>query len=352
MKRFFRFCLLLCLPLLILVLIYVWIDPFKVIWHYDVYYQSDDVVGLNRGYVSAMHYCNHQKEYNYDSFIFGNSRSISYNSKEWGKYIPEKSVCYHFDASVGSIGELLGEIKYINKKGTLNNALIILDCSMLSITENHGVLFAMPPILKNGRGTLRFQIEYFNAFYSLGIENYDNFYSVGFLKTYIDYYYISKEYKDYMGNNIINSNMNLSYDSITNELFWDKQEQMIAEGNYYTEGRVKVFENAQFPGKVSDIVLNKERIEMLREIKKIFDGQSTDYRIVISPIYDQVKINPTDLQCLNDIFGQNHVFDFSGVSKWSLDYHNYYETSHYRPCVANEIMKIIYLDTISTRVSP
>ena len=332
MKRFFRFCLLLCLPLLILVLIYVMIDPFKVIWHYDVYYQSNDVVGLNRGYVSAMHYSNHQKDYNYDSFIFGNSRSFAYHGEEWKKYIPESSVCYQFNASGGSVGELLGEVKFINKNGTLKNALLILDRELLSRTEMGGILFAMPPILKNGKGSLRFQIEYFNAFYS-----------IGFLKAYIDYK-ISNIYKPYMGSFIINNKTNLDYDLTNNELFWDKQEQMIAEGNYYTAERVKVFDDAQFPGKVSEIALNNERIEMLREIKNIFDAQRTDYRIVISPIFDQIKINPSDLQCLNDIFGQNYVFDFSGVNKWTADYHNYYENSHYRTCVANEIMQIVYLE--------
>ena len=67
------------------------------------------------------------------------------------------------------------------------------------------------------------------------------------------------------------------------------------KGEYYDDERIKEFDNVQFPGKVSEIVLNNERMDMLREIKSIFVAQKTDYRIVISPIYDQVKINPEDL---------------------------------------------------------
>ena len=198
-----------------MVIVYIILDPFKVIWHYDVYYQSDDVVGLNRGYVSAMHYSNHQKDYNYDSFIFGNSRSFAYHGEEWKKYIPKTSVCYQFNVSGGSVGELLGEVKFINKNGVLKNALLIFDCGLLSQTEMDGILFSMPPILKDGKGAFGFQTEYFKAFYS-----------IGFLRAYIDYK-TSNIYKPYMGNFIINNKTNMDYDLTNNELFWNKQEQMI-----------------------------------------------------------------------------------------------------------------------------
>ena len=98
MKRFIRFCMLLSLPVFIMVICYIIIDPFKVIWDYDLYYQSDDFIQLNRGFVSAKHYANHHNEYHYNSYIFGNSRSIVFHEKEWKKYIPKTSVCYHFDA--------------------------------------------------------------------------------------------------------------------------------------------------------------------------------------------------------------------------------------------------------------
>lgn len=330
MKRFCRFCLLLCVPLVFMVIVYLIIDPFKVVRHYEVYYQPDDIVGLNRGYVSAMHYANHHKEYNYDSFIFGNSRSIAYYCDEWKKYIPKASVCYHFDASGGSVGELLGEIKFINNQGTLKNALLILDCDLLSRTEMDGILFAMPPILKEGKDSFKFQEEYFMAFYKFD-----------FLWAYIDYQ-VSKVYKQYMGFFIINNELKGDYDAIYNETFWDKYEKLIEAGEYYNNERIRGFDNAQFPGKVSEIVLNDERMDMLREIKNIFVAQKTDYKIVISPIYDQVKINPEDLKFLIDLFGQNNVYDFSGPNRWNADFHNYYETSHYRSCVANEIMQIVY----------
>ena len=148
------------------------------------------------------------------------------------------------------------------------------------------------------------------------------FYKFSFLWAYIDYR-VNKEYKQYMGFFIINNKLKCDYDAIYNEVLGDKYEKLIEAGEYYDDERIKEFDNVQFPGKVSEIVLNNERMDMLREIKSIFVAQKTDYRIVISPIYDQVKINPEDLQFLIDLFGQNNVYDFSGPNQWNADFHNY-----------------------------
>lgn len=317
-----------------MIILYVIVDPFKVIWHYDLYYTSDSFIGLNRGFVSAKHYDNHREEYGYNSFIFGNSRSIAYYVDEWKKYLPKESVCYHYDVSGGSVGELNYEIKFINNHGYLQNALLILDLDLLSQTERNGILFSCPPIIKGNKDILKFHNEYFMAFY--GSE---------FFSCFIDYK-IHKEYKPYMGFYINNPKKAMDYNPINNELYWDKQEESIENGLYYNDAKIKEFENAQFPGKVSESVLDDERKNMLREIKSVFELQKTNYRIIISPIFDQIKINPDDLQFLTDLFGRDYVFDFSGPNQWNADFHNYYETSHYRPCVANEIMKIVYSNDV------
>lgn len=42
------------------------------------------------------------------------------------------------------------------------------------------------------------------------------------------------------------------------------------------------------------------------------------------------------------LFGENNIYDFPGVNSITEDYHNYYEDSHYRPCVARFILQTIY----------
>ncbi|MCX6296671.1 MAG: hypothetical protein NTX97_11510, partial [Bacteroidetes bacterium] len=74
----------------------------------------------------------------------------------------------------------------------------------------------------------------------------------------------------------------------------------------------------------------------------ILKSHNTQYKIVISPLYNQEKLDPGDLNYLVNLFGGENVFDFSGINFITNDFHNYYETSHYRPFVCDYILNIIY----------
>ena len=330
MRNFLKYCLLFISPMLVMVVCYVVFDPFKLIKHYDSYYDLTDVITLNRGYVSTMHYINNKDTYNYDSFIFGNSRSIAYHEEEWQKYIPEGSLCYHFDESGGSVGGIYFKIRYINKYAHIKNALLVVDPYLLTTTVQTGHLGSIPPVLNYYQNIINFHVESFLAFYN-----------ISFIHAFIDYK-LTSTYKSYMGWLIKDPSKNCSYNSVNNELLDNLREEKVLNGTYYDEEHISVFNEKQFPNRIANVAINEERMDMLKSIKLIFDEQHTNYKIVISPLYDQVKLNPIDFNVLCDIFGKENVFDFSGKNKWTDDYHNYYEDSHYRPCVANEIMRIIY----------
>jgi hypothetical protein len=81
---------------------------------------------------------------------------------------------------------------------------------------------------------------------------------------------------------------------------------------------------------------------MLSNIKSIANKHHTQLKVVISPLYDQKKLNTDDLKFLQQVFGNSNVFDFSGINSITNDYRNYYENSHYRPSVTKEILKVVY----------
>ena len=83
---------------------------------------------------------------------------------------------------------------------------------------------------------------------------------------------------------------------------------------------------------------------MLTEISRLLHLHHTQYKVVISPLYDQIKFNPSDLQVLQEIFGRQNVYDFSGSNAITSDYHNYYEESHFRPVIAQRLMDSIYFN--------
>ena len=318
------------MPLFAVVIIYIATDVFKVIRHYDPYYTESDYVGVNRAYGSAMTYLNQNPEYHYDSFIFGNSRSLFYEVDTWKKHLPAGSSCMHFDESGGSIKGIAEKVRFIDENGgRLNNALLVVDHELLSVLEQKdGYLFITPPILKDNAGIVDFHVQHFVAFLNLK-----------FLTALVDYGLFGK-FRPYMKNLIIEGRP--AYIAQYNEYRETKREEEIARGVYYDKARMRVFEGVQKPRTFSTEKLGTVEMACLYDIKRIFDRHNTDYRVIVSPLYDQVKLNTDTYGRLCEVFGKDCVYDFSGVNKWNRDYHNYYEKSHYRPVVAAEIMDIVY----------
>jgi hypothetical protein len=330
MKHFLVKITTFCLPLFILAIIYIITDVFKVIYHYDPYYTGSYYIGVNRAYGSTMTYINQNPKYHYDSFIFGNSRSLFYEIDTWKKYLPKESVCMHFDESGGSISGVRDKVAFIDKNGgKLKNALLVIDHNLLSIIEQkNGYLFIAPPILKDYKNIIDFHWQHFLAFLN-----------PTFIVALADYNMFGT-FRPYMKNLI--SDRHSTYIPEYNEFQKTLTENEISKGIYYDAAHMKAFEDKQKPGTYSSEKLDIEEIKCLREIKELFDKHKTSYKIVISPLYDQIKLNRSVYNTLCSIFGKNHIYDFSGVNKWNKDFHNYYEDSHYRPIVSAEIMDIIY----------
>lgn len=321
------------LPIIILVVVYIATDVFKVIYHYDPYYDNpySYYIGVNRSYGSTMTYINQNPKYHYNSFIFGNSRSLFYEIDTWKKYLPKGSRCMHFDESGGSISGVRDKIVFIDNNGEhIENALLVIDKDLLGRIDIEGgeYLFISPPILKNYTNLISFHLKHFMSFLN-----------PIFLTALADYNMFGK-YRPYM-ENYINSGQ-ATYIPEYNEFQQTSKEKSIAEGVYYDEGLVNKFVDSQKPGTYSIEKIDEKELTCFKDVKEIFDRHKTSYKIVISPLYDQIKLNPKTYNILCSIFGKKNIYDFSGPNKWNKDYHNFYETSHYRPIVSAEIMDMIY----------
>lgn len=328
MKDFLIKVTLFTLPFTILVSTYIVTDVFKVIFTYDPYYDNSYYLNVNRAYGSTMTYINQNPKYHYDSFILGNSRSEFFEIDTWKKYLPPNSRCMHFSESGGSISGIRDKIVFIDKHDErIVNVILVVDKSLLSRIdrENSEYLFISPPILKNYTNFFSFHYMHFKAFLN-----------PPFLYALVDYNIFGNKHPGLI------SESSTTYLPEYNEFQFTLAEDRIRKGVYYDSEHVKVFEDVQKPGLYSDEIIGDDGISYLKEIKMIFDKHRTSYKIVISPLYDQIKLNRKTYSILCSIFGKDNVYDFSGPNKWNKDYHNYYENSHYRPHVAAEIMDIIY----------
>jgi len=335
---FLRRLVLFAIPFLVLVAGYVYMDPFKVIFHYDNYMSSykegetrssHEIVSLNKDFVSTENFLDKKDKYRYDSFILGSSRSMFYPVATW-KTLVGSEHCYHFDASAETLFGITRKLQLMNNTRTpIKNVLIVLDRTLLQFTDNSkGHLYIKDPKL-SGQNAFGFHLNFFKAFLA-----------PKFFTAYIDYN-LHKEMKTYM--KFILEERPFTYDPVTNECTLQHFEDMIAKDpQSYYGNKMQLFYKRGEEQKYSEPVIGAEQRMDLQIIIDIFRRNHTQYKIVISPLYDQLALNKEDLAALREIFGAENVFDFSGINKFTADYRNYYETSHYRPQVAIAIMDSVY----------
>ncbi|MFZ1730382.1 MAG: hypothetical protein WBQ23_07390 [Bacteroidota bacterium] len=334
MKRYLKNILLFLSPLLLVVLLYFVFDPFKVLRDYDSYYVSGkpDYVVLNRGYVSTETFVRHYPAQQYNSFIFGNSRSLFYQVNDWKPHLAPGASCFHFDGSDESLFSIYKKVLFLKKQQVkINNALIVVDQPALSRVENHpGHLTMTPPRLMDNVNLIPFHWSFLTSYLD-----------PRFLLAYYDFT-LTGQFRDYMrDHNVLNAEP-MEYDLASNEIRYPQFESAISNGSYYQGHRLSVFEKRSVNPRPYSPCLEREHVRLLKEMQRIFTANGTVVRIVISPLYNQRALHPRDLSTLQRIFGPASIFDYSGINDITLDYHNYYELSHYRPFVAARIMSEVY----------
>jgi hypothetical protein len=330
MKRFFVKCIFLLLPVLLLITLFITFDPFRLIWRYKDYSENMYII-LNRDFVSTEVYKKNKEKYKYDSFILGSSRTLAYKTDSWRKHLSPNASPFKFDASAESLFGIYKKIKYIENLGdSLKNCLVILDtdCSFLSDEDLKGHLYMKHPSVA-GTSWWKFYFE--------------------FLKVYLDWDFF-KRYNRYLITHKFTDAMygyfefrKIKFDTITNDLhIVDQDLEFQNDPKSYYEKRINNFYQRQDSIPQSNSQITPKQKLMLEDIMNVFGQHHSNYKIVISPLYNQIKFNNQDLALLNSIFSKENVFDFSGKNSITDNKYNYFETSHYRTNVGDSIMNVIY----------
>jgi len=330
MKRFIIKTAFFCIPLALPVVLFVIIDPFMIFFNNKgkIKLTKDYNISYNRDFQSTELLLNNLEKMKYNSFIMGNSRSFFYDIESWENYT--NGVGFHFNASSESLFGIERKLKFlISKDIKIKNALIVLDYKTLSKTNNSsGHLYIKHPLV-SGESSFYFYKEMFKGFFPRPIVAYTDL-------------FLTNERKPYMDKFGIRENV-WKIDLISNQLSYFQYDSIIKNDiQRYYKDRESIFYPRDSIQIYSNAIIGSKQKKLLLNIMSIFSSQKTNYRIIINPLYNQEKINIVDLNYLNDLFGEDYVFDFSGINKFTNDCQNYYEASHYRPHVAREILEIIY----------
>lgn len=316
------------IPLILAVVGYFYTDPFKVLRSYTTY--SNPVVPVNRDHVSTETFLRQYKKLHYNSFILGSSRTMAFKPMHWKSYIGDKAVPFMFDASLEDIYGIYTKLAFLDSLHVpIQNAVIVLcrDASFPGVSNRKGHLF-----IKNYKVTHKNSLVYHYEFFK-------SYLNPKFMFCWY-YYNFSKQYKDWMKGYI--ENRSIYFDDQTNEMRFLEQDVEIKNNpkQYY-----KLLSDLFYKrkGEKNDTIskITCQDIEYLIKIKQILLKHETRYRVLISPLYEQVRFNEVDLVNLRKLFGDN-LFDFSGVNKYTSSKYNYFETSHFRPHIGDSILSVLY----------
>lgn len=328
--RIFPRLALFALPFLLSALPYFVFDPFKVLYTYDTYYEPDDRIMLNRDYVSTQIFLQTNPARRYDSFVFGSSRSLAFRCLDWGPLVGSDR-CFHYDATGDTVFGILGKVKLLDRQGVdIKNVLLVLDIDALrEATNSRGHMQIKAPLV-SGESALQFQFVFFRAFY----ENL-------FFVKYLDYRR-SSVVKPYMLD-VLDSRTTTQVPE-TNDVLFTAPESELAQGEeLYYKARQSLFASRKAtPSHDPQRVVFEQGRSRLEETAAILARHRTRYKVVSSPLYDQVALHADDLATLTEVFGAENVYDFSGVNSITADMRNYYELNHFRPTVGRLILKEIY----------
>jgi len=330
MKKFALKLILISLPIGILLGLFFITDPFRIIFRYKDYSENMFVIP-NRDFVSSEMYLRNTRTYHYNSFIFGSSRTIAYKTVAWKKHLPLSARPFVFDASGESIFGIYKKIKYLDRTGArLEHCLLIFctDCTFAKETDHTDHLGIKHPTIA-GTSWINFYAVFIKDFF-------DN----RFLKNYIQYLVTKKQTPPMKGYIEFRKS---KFDQITNDewLIDQEKELLVDPVGYYEKRKDLFYQRDSIIADYKPQITTKQRT-MLNEIVSIFLKQHTNYKIVISPLYSQNKMNNSDVAILQNTFGKERVYNFSGKNSFTAKKENYYENSHYRPFVGDSILNIIY----------
>lgn len=320
MKRFIIRTFFILLPIWAIPVTYVICDPLRVIWEYDDYTQ---IPAKNIAY-NLYKTMTRNDSLLFNSFIVGSSRSGNWHWREWEKHLDSSACSYHLESSGDGIYNAWERITYVyNNFANVNNMLLIIDHNWLE-KDNPltGIQYRTPWQMRENRDYLAFQKDAFMYYFSM--KGFIEHYRLGPENRFVlPFYGDNRGERHFIGREVaITTNPQYFYANLI-------KPQM----RFYPRDSIE---------QIGDPVITKRGIELLTQIHDLFIQGNTNYKIVISPLFDQIKLNPQDKNILDSIFGSENVHDYSGINKYTSDTLNYYENSHYRPRVATAIMNEIY----------
>lgn len=330
MKRFLIHILLfLGIPLLMLLLLYLWTDPFKCLHEFDLL----DTDQTNREYLSTELFLRNYERQQYNSFIFSSSRGCGMNTYQWKTYLSEEARPFIFQAWNETLTGIELKMVFLDQKNVpIDNALIMLDVpGAFDKKQLPKEALSMKHFVFTG-GT-RFS---YNAWQFFNFVQKPSLWVESVRKT------IKHEKQHCVSDTISND-----WDSINKfalDAIPERDSLKACSAISREEFLSRIARLTDDDIKVSDPLISASFEEQLRHVMNILERNHTDYYVILTPAYcyTNPSVNPSDLKKLKAIFGDDRVFDFTGKNDLTTDYNNFSDPNHFGQRVGWLILEKVY----------
>jgi len=315
MKRFLFIILISAgAPLLVVLGLFIWTDPFKILHPFDI----NDTDTTNREYMSMELFKRNYEKYQYNSFVFCSSRGGGINTYVWKQYLPEDARPFLFQAWSESLTGMEQKMQYLcNHNIKMDNVLILFDIPTTFVKDQ---LPTAP----------------------LSVKHYELAGKPRWTYIATQFWNFSKKpslWASSVKNQVKGVHVPYSADTVsndwdaTNRLTYDEMPEQDSLRQCTEQTRYTFFKSIETRNEiaVSEPIINEDFKKQLRHMKQIMDSCHSNYKILITPscCCNGPTINSADLTFLQEIYGVENVFDYSGPNEVSMDYNNFSDPGHF-----------------------
>ena len=325
-----RVSVLFFVPLLILIAVYLLTDPYKTLKPFSLTYFSN----TNRDYLSSELFVYNYSEQQYNSYIFGSSRGCGINTYHWLVFLPDGAHQYLFQAWSETITGIDQKLTYINDHHyPIDNALVLIDIpgSFSNPQLPHQAISIKDPRFSKQPKWL-YQVILF----------YD------FIQKPSEWWFAIR-------NKLNHKLPEVGFDPISNDWVANNKEKDIScppkkdsLNNLSRKAKAAFLQDyvnnptISLPESVS--IINEHVLGVMNHIKSIFEGNDTEFKIIVTPGYGYKypAISDSDLRLLQTTFGEDNVYDFSGRMDITLDPNNFSDPNHFGQNIGWQILEEVY----------
>jgi hypothetical protein len=284
---------------------------------------------LSRGYISTEVFLKHNHEYDFNSFIFGSSRSCAFTSKEWSNYLTKDCSAFSYGAWNESIEGICKKIEFIDKhENKLKNVLIVLDTDLTFQKGNASL--ETDHYLISGKSFGQYQMKCFSEYMK----------EFWLIPASVDYK-LFKTQRFYMRDFV--GMKTTEIDPVNNDFGPHSEDVILKDSTAYYAGSLKKFYSRSKNYTEYGVQISADDSVRMQKINSIFKKHKTNVVIIIGPLYDQKKFNIKDIRVLQNIFGRENIYDFSGINSITDNMYSYaYDAIHYRKRTGARILRSIY----------